>query len=293
MGNLTLVGLAAGAGSRFGGPKQLEPLGPAGETILDFSIHDAVRAGFGKVVLVIRDEMRPAFEAGVAARWRGTVPVELVAQHVGPGRDPASGVDAPWRTKPWGTGHAVLSAMGAVDGPFAVANADDYYGASAWEALAEYLRALPATAPWYAAVGFPLADTLTEAGTVNRAVLRTTPDGMLTSIEEVTGIARDGSGIPLDTPVSMNLWGFTPRLFPALHSAFTLFAMLGEGDDRSELFLPTFVNALVAGGQGEVKVLRGAGPWCGVTYPADTERVRSTLRELVERGEYPSPVWGS
>ena len=179
----TLLGLAAGLGTRFGGPKQLEPLGPDGETILDFSLHDARRAGFERAVLVIREEHRDAFTRGLVARWRGRVPVELVVQHT----------DAP-RTKPWGTGHAVLSAADAVGGPCAVVNADDFYARDAYRVLGAFLRDVRDDAATYAAVGFPLGDTLTDAGGVSRAVLDATPTGLLRCTEEIRDVVADARG---------------------------------------------------------------------------------------------------
>ena len=298
---LTLVGLAAGTGSRFGGPKQLEPLGPDGEMILDFSIHDALRAGFDRVVLVIQSGMHDVFERGVAARWRPRLAVELVHQELD--ALPAGMARPASRRKPWGTGHAVLAAAPAVDVPFAVVNGDDFYGRAAYEALAAFLGAPPAGAiPVHAVVGFPLAETLSEAGSVNRALLEVTPDGWLSRVEEVVGIEPAGHDgrvradgatrlIPGSAPVSMNMWGLAPDVFATLGEAFVSFLERHAGDERAEFFLPAHVEELVRRGRARVRVLRGSGPWCGVTHPEDRASVAGSLRAHVERGEYPRPVW--
>jgi hypothetical protein len=298
----TLVGLAAGMGSRFGGPKQLEPLGPDGETMLDFSIHDALRAGFDRVVLVIAPAMHEVFERGVVARWRSRIPVELVHQELD--ALPAGMKRPASRRKPWGTGQAVLAAAPAVDGSFAIVNGDDFYGRAAYEALAAFLRApLGDVIPVHAVVGFPLAETLSEAGSVNRALLEMTPDGWLTRIEEVVGIearGHDGSVlvdggetriIPGSAPVSMNMWGLTPDIFVTLAEAFVSFLERHADDERAEFLLPTHVQELVQRGRARVRVLPGKGPWCGITHREDRERVASALRDHVERGEYSRPLW--
>jgi len=288
----TLVGLAAGAGSRFGGPKQLEPLGPGGETMLDFAIHDALQAGFNAVVLIVRREMREAFERGVMSRWSDRIPISLVYQDVPAGR------------KPWGTVDAVLAAAPQLPGAFGVVNADDYYGAQAYRELHTFLRAASAHAAEYAVVGFPVAETLSESGGVTRALLRTTPDGWLEHIEEMFEIQRQGNGTILsraadggmramrgDSLVSLNMWGFTPAVFPQLERGFTAFRHAHRDDPRAELPLPTLVGSLVRERHARVRVLHGAGPWCGVTYLADRETVASVLGDLVDRGEYPRPAW--
>ena len=288
----TLVGLAAGAGSRFGGPKQLEPLGPGGETMLDFAIHDALAAGFGAVVLIVRREMAEAFERGVVARWSDRVPVRLAFQ------------DIPENRKPWGTVDAVLSTATQLSGPFAVVNADDYYGAQAYRELHGFLRHASTEAE-YAVVGFPLVETLSESGGVTRALLRASPDGWLEHIEELFEIERIGGRIAArdaggstrelrgDALVSMNMWGFTPAAFAQFDRGFQAFRDANRDDPRAELPLPTLVETLVREGQARVRVLHGAGPWCGVTYPADREPVKSFLGDLVEGGHYPTPAWSA
>ena len=290
---LTLLGLAAGMGSRFGGPKQLAPLGPNGETILDYAIHDALGAGFGAVALVIRAELRDAFERGVVARWRSRVPVDLVEQRTEPAR-----------AKPWGTAHAVLAAADALRGPFAVVNGDDFYGRSTYELLARFLGSVSDAEAIYSVVGFPLGDTLSAAGGVNRAVLETAPDGTLVHVEEVRGIERepgdDGvvrepSGrvrvLPRDTPVSMNSWGFTRAVMPQIDAGFRAFRDAHVHDPSAEFLIPGVVEDLVHARRATVRVLAGGGPWFGMTYPEDLPRVSATLGELVARGEYPTPLW--
>ena len=299
---LTLVGLAAGMGSRFGGPKQLEPLGPDGETMLDFSIHDALRAGFDRIVLVIQPAMHDVFERGVVARWRSRVPVELVHQDLD--ALPAGMARPARRRKPWGTGQAVLAAAPAVDGTFAVVNGDDFYGREAYKALAAFLGGpLGDAVPVHAAVGFPLAETMSDAGSVNRALLEVTSDGWLSRIEEVVGIEAagrdgrvnvDGGGvrlIPGSTLVSMNMWGFSPNIFATLAEAFKSFVEHHASDERAEFFLPTHVQDLMRQGRARVRVLPGKGPWSGITYPEDRARVASALRVHIERGEYSRPLW--
>lgn len=299
---LTLVGLAAGMGSRFGGPKQIEPLGPEGETMLDFSIHDSLRAGFDRVVLVIQPAMHDVFERGVVARWRSRIPVALVHQELD--TLPAGMARPASRRKPWGTGQAVLAAAAAVDGAFAVVNGDDFYGRAAYEALAAFLGApLGGALPVHAVVGFPLAETLSDAGSVNRALLQVTSDGWLSRIEEVVGIEAAGHDgrvrvdccesrlIPGSAPVSMNMWGFAPDVFATLAEAFVSFLERHAGDERAEFLLPTHVEELVQRGRARVRVLPGMGPWCGITHPEDRARVASALRAHVERGEYPRPLW--
>lgn len=298
----TLLALAAGLGSRFGGPKQLAPLGPSGETILDFSIRDAVRAGFGAVVLVIRPELRDAFERGLVARWSPHLAVTLVEQSLDQRVVPD--VAAEGRTKPWGTGHAVLAAAEALGEPFAVVNGDDYYGRAAYQTLGDFLRGVRDDEPSYAVVGFPLGATLSEAGGVNRAVLDVAPDGRLLHVEEVVGIERTAQGdgvvrrpdgaerhIPARTLVSMNMWGFTPAVLPQLTEGFGAFLRARGGEPKSEFLLPDYVQQLIDGGRAAVHVPAGAGPWFGMTYPEDREHVSRALSALVTRGEYPSPVW--
>lgn len=294
----TLVVLAAGMGSRFGGPKQVAAVGPAGETILDYSLFDARRAGFGKAVLVIRREMRDLVERSVVARWGGRLPVELVEQR--PDDLPPDVARPAARAKPWGTGQAVLAAARVVHTPFVAVNADDFYGHATFEVAAAFLFAPPrGGVPVYASIGFPLGDTLSDAGGVNRALLRVSPDGWLEAVEEVAGIERhDGGGryraadgavrtLPADALVSMNAWALTPEVFPQLDAGFRAFLGARGADERAEYLLPDAMQSLVRAGRAQVKVLRGGGPWCGVTHAEDVPRVAAVLRDLVGRGVYP------
>ena len=259
--------------------------------MLDFAIHDALQAGFNAVVLIVRREMREAFERGVMSRWSGRVPISLAFQDVPAGR------------KPWGTVDAVLAAAPQLTGAFAVVNADDYYGAQAYGELYGFLRDASPHAAEYAVVGFPVSATLSESGGVTRALLRASPDGWLEHIEETFEIQRHGNDIIArgadgstrefrgDPLVSMNMWGFTPAVFPQLERGFDAFRDAHRDDSRAELPLPTLVESLIGERQARVRVLQGAGPWCGVTYPADREPVTSLLGGLVDRGEYPSHAW--
>lgn len=278
-----LVVLAAGLGTRFGGDKQTTPLGPAGATLMEYTIYDALQSGFTRIVLVVREAMREAMQSSLERWLRGRASAECVVQE----RDPS-------RPKPWGTAHAVLAAAHAVGTPFAVVNADDVYGRAPFTALASFLRAARAAAPpEYALVGFPLRDTLTEAGAVNRAVCATDALGMVTRIVERSGLTRAAAAAEgiLDAPVSMNLWGFTPEIFGQLAAGFTSFTRAHGADVNAEFLLPTAVQTLIDGGAARVRLLPAPGSWCGVTYPADAPRVSAELAARVARGEYPRDLW--
>jgi hypothetical protein len=296
----SLVVLAAGVGSRYGGLKQIDRVGPSGETLLDYAAFDARRAGFSRVVFVIRRTFEADFAEATAA-MRKHVEVAHVFQELDrlpPGFEPPDG-----RTKPWGTGHAVLAADDAVATPFAVVNADDFYGAASYRAVAGFLAPARVDGTHYAMVGFRLADTLSEHGGVARGVCRTR-EGDLAAIEEVTGLAPTAEGVqgvgPAgavrltgDEPVSMNLWGFTPTLFAHLRERFAAFLAEQGHDPGSEFLLPTVVSALIREGRARVRVLPGGGPWFGVTFRADRERLAERIQALVRSGEYPSPLWAA
>ena len=297
---LTLVVLAAGMGSRYGGLKQLEAVGPSGETLMDYSIFDAIRAGFTRVVFVIRPDMEEAFRAFANGRFGGQVRVTTAHQQLS---DVPAGTTVPAeRAKPWGTAHAVLAAASAVDGPFAVVNADDFYGRSAYEAAERFLRQeVGGVPPAWALIGYRLADTLSEAGGVNRGICRTDPHGWLTAIEEVTGLVRRGAtvvgraggcqvSLGDDDQVSMNFWGFTPAFFEQLRVAFTDF--LAHADlATAEFLLPTVIADAVGATRARVRVLDSGARWIGMTYPADRPLVEAELRRLVAAGEYPPALW--
>lgn len=292
----TLVVLAAGLSTRYGGSKQLEPVGPDGEALLDYAVYDALSAGFGDVVLVVSSSN----EADLVERFRDrfgiALPLRTVVQ--GTGRL-TSGLRPPSRVKPWGTGHAVLCLEGTVDGPFAVANADDFYGRGAYRALTAHLTS-PDHLGEQCVVGYRVDATLSEHGGVSRAVLEADDEGRLVSIEEVLGLERAGDGaifgqtaggagrsLARDARVSMNLWGLTPDLFGPLDERFGIFLDRHGEDPRAEFYLSDAVGALVVSGELTVRVTETDERWLGMTFPADRGQVRAGIRALVEAGEYP------
>ena len=301
-GKPTLVILAAGLGSRYGGLKQLEPVGPGGATIMDYSIFDALRAGFGRIVFVIRAELEEAVRAAFGRRYEAQAPVAYAHQRLD---DLPVGFTLPdGRTKPWGTGHAVLAAAGQVDGPFAVVNADDFYGAKAFAAIGEFLRTAPDSAlPTYAMVGYTLRDTLSDSGTVSRGLCRCTPEGWLERITEVTGVARSGRDarhpgpdgteqtVPGDTLVSMNIWGFQAAVFDQLRSGFRAFLDVNSGNPKAEFYLPAAIQEAIRADQARVRVLPAGAQWCGVTHPQDRADASEFIHGLVARGDYPAELW--
>jgi len=298
----TLVILAAGMGSRYGGMKQLEPIGPGGETIMDYTVFDAIRAGFAKVVFVIRPDMEASFRASVGGGFEAQTPVAYAFQRLD---SLPVGFDVPpGRTKPWGTGHAVLATRDAVREPFAVVNADDFYGASAFAAVSAFLqRADDTNVHICAMVGYTLRQTLTEAGTVNRAICRCSPDGWLRDIVEIVGIERLGNDgryadengtrqiISGDTLVSMNMWGFPHVLFDHLSDEMKRFLKDNRDSQDAEFYLPSAVRHLNHAGEVRVKVLPTKDTWCGVTNPQDKARVVEFIRGLIRREQYPERLW--
>lgn len=264
----TLLILAAGMGSRYGGLKQIDPVGANGETIMDYSIFDALRAGFGKLVFIIRRDIEAPFKETVGARFERRIPVDYVYQELD-GLPPGFSVPA-GRNKPWGTGHAILAAAGAIREPFGVINADDFYGADSFRVLAEHLRSESRD---YAMVGFILRNTLSKFGSVARGLCLATADDYLQTVTEIIGIETDGADAKYtdgqgilhrldgDTVVSMNLWGFTPALFNHLRQQFAEF-LKGHGqEDKAEFYIPSVVNALVATGRERCRVLRTPDSW--------------------------------
>jgi len=294
----TLLVLAAGMGSRYGGLKQIDPVGPSGETIIDYSIFDALRAGFGKVVFVIRKDIEDAFREIVGARFEKRVAVDYVFQSL-EDIPPRFTVPA-GRTKPWGTTQAVLAAAGAVREPFAAINADDFYGAESFRVLAGHLRS---DSPDYAMVGFILRNTLSEFGTVARGVCQLVDGDYLKSIVEFLAIARDGDSVKNvnasgqvthftgNEPVSLNFWGFTPHVFDQLRASFEAFLEQNGSDPKRECLIPTTMNDLVSAGKAHVKVLPAQGSWFGVTYREDRPRVIASIRALIAAGAYPEKLW--
>jgi len=292
--------LAAGLSTRYGRLKQLEPVGPSGEALLDYGIFDARRAGFDRVVLVIRREIEQAVRAHVAIRWGG-VAVDYVFQGLerGDGQAPPAG-----RTKPWGTAHAVLSAAGSVGEAFAVSNADDFYGREGYAALAAHLTG---TSGEQALVGYRLEDTLSEHGGVSRGICDVSPDGLLREVTEMHDLRRAGAGahvrgrtadgieraFPADAVTSMNLWGFTPALVPPLREGYAAFLAAHGDDPRAEYPISTAVGDLVAAGRVRLRVLAAGAGWMGVTFPADHAAVAAGLRGLAAGGRYPPSLTAS
>jgi hypothetical protein len=299
--SLSLVILAAGVGSRYGGPKQIDRIGPGGATLLDYAAFDGRRAGFERVVLVVREGTETDMRKAVGERIGRNVPLAYAVQRdiLPPGFASPAG-----RTKPWGTGHAALAAAPLLDGPFAAINADDFYGAGSYRVLAEHLRKPRAgPVPEFAIVGFPLVTTLSPDGPVSRGVCTVDRDGFLVSIREVLEIERDGDAgsevddagrvhrIPGTTPVSLNFWGFGKALLPALEDGFRRFLEENAGSTKAEYFLLSAVQSLVDRREARVRVLGGGGPWGGLTYPGDRPRLVALVESLTERGEYPRDLW--
>lgn len=298
----TLFVLAAGMGSRYGGLKQLDGVGPSGETIMDYSVYDAVKAGFGKVVFVIRKDFEQDFREKVASKYEHLIPVEIVFQAVD---DLPEGFEAPaGRTKPWGTNHAVLMGRHVIKEPFAVINADDFYGRDSFEVLARELERMTGKENQYCMVGYRVGNTLSESGTVSRGVCQTDEKGYLTGVVERTAIQRvdgeivftdeNGDKVVLEenTPVSMNMWGFTPDYFTHSVVAFTDFLKEHLQSEKGEYFIPTVVNDLINRGVSSCKVLDTTAKWFGVTYAEDRPGVVAKLEALVEAGEYPRNLLG-
>lgn len=293
----TLVILAAGMGSRYGGLKQMDPVGPSGETIMDYSVFDAAKAGFGKVIFVIRPDFAADFKAKLGSRYAKKLAVDYVYQELGklPG-----GYKAPQgREKPWGTGQAILMAKDAVKEPFAAINADDFYGQDAFLKMARFLES-PSTD--FAMVGYNLRQTLSEHGSVARGVCEL--DGeYLKKVTELTKIERSPHGgavnkgpegeqmLSGDEPVSMNFWGFRPGIFPALEEAFEIFLRDRGSEMKSEFYIPMVVDSLVYAGKAKVRVLKTSATWFGVTYREDKPVVERSIRALVDNGAYPPNLW--
>ena len=302
MKNPTLVILAAGMGRRYGGLKQLEPVGPDGAALMEYGIYDAIQAGFDRVVFVVRPEIEQALREHAGPRYAQKVDVAYVQQRI----DVAlpDGVAAAGRTKPWGTGQAVLSAADVVDAPFAVMNADDFYGPRAFQMLGSFLSDQPdRESTDYALIGYPLKSTLSEGGAVARGVCRCDEAGWLIGIVETTGIEkRGGDGLtvdedgtervlPGDTTVSMNTWGFSPSVFRFLSERFEQFLDSCHRPEEDEFYLPAAIEDLVRSQIARVRVMPTTDTWCGVTYPGDRELVVQHLSQLVADGRYPRNLW--
>jgi NDP-sugar pyrophosphorylase family protein len=298
----TLVVMAAGMGSRFGGLKQLEPVGPSGEKVMDYALFDAKRAGIERVVFVIRKDFEAEFHTHVGSKYARWMEVAYAFQALD--QLPAGFTVPEGRVKPWGTAHAILAAQGHVDTPFLAINADDFYGRTAFEALAAFLMQ-PAEGPVdaYAMVAFRMANTLSEHGTVARGLCEVDARGRLVSVVEHTALERDGAGalernadgsicrFTGQEPVSMNFWGFRPSLFPQLQARFRRFLAQRGQDPKAEFFIPDVVDGLIREGQATVQVLDTPDRWFGVTYREDKAAVVARLQALVQAGEYPSSLW--
>ena len=298
MVNPTLLILAAGKGTRYGGPKFGEPVGPSGETILEYSMYDARRAGFGRIVFVLRGELESAFKDTICARLAKHVRVECVFQEL---PKLPHGFRVPvGRTKPWGTTHAILMAEHTMREPFAVINVDDFYGADSYRVLSQHLQSGTTD---YSMVGYTLRQTLSEFGTVPRAICQVDEHGYLKNIVEMKSIERekrsirntDAEGQVVDLSgneiVSMNMWGFTPEVFPQLREELKKFLEANEDDLKAECLIPTTINRLITDGQAKVKVLHGADAWFGVTYPEDHAHAVERVKHLIEGGYYPKRLW--
>ena len=306
MKKTTLVVMAAGMGSRYGGLKQIDPIGPNGEFILDYSVFDAAEAGFDRVIFVIKHEIEEDFRRITDGRYDGKIEVDYAFQNI---TDLPEGFSVPEdRVKPWGTGHAVLACRDMIDGPFAVINADDYYGKETFRLIHDELVKEKDNGDKYGfcMVGFMVENTLTENGTVARGVCQTDADGYLADIVERTKIAINGdkiqfteddgaswTDIPFGTTVSMNCWGFSPEMMTELKDRFSAFLEKGikENPLKCEYFLPFVVDELLKENKAEVKVLATGEKWYGVTYKEDRELVVSAVRQKVEDGIYPGKLW--
>ena len=300
----TLFLLAAGMGSRYGGLKQLDGLGPNGETIMDYSIYDAIHAGFGKLVFVIRKDFERDFREKIISKYEGHIPCELVFQ---PLDALPQGFACPkGRTKPWGTNHAVLMGAGVIHEPFAVINCDDFCGRDSFQVMGRFLSALPqGSTGTYAMVGFRVGNTLSESGTVSRGICGTDERHMLTSVVERTKIQRmdgevkylddDGQWVatPETTPVSMNFWGFTPDYFSHSEEYFRTFLSDPRNMEnlKSEFFIPLMVDKLIKDGTATVEVLDTTSKWFGVTYPEDRPAVVEKIKSLIDSGMYPEHLF--
>ena len=297
----TLFILAAGMGSRYGGLKQLDGVGPSGETIMDYSVFDAIRAGFGKIVFVIRHDFEEDFRQKVLSKYENHIPVELCFQDL---NALPEGFTCPeGRTKPWGTNHAVLMGKDTINEPFAVINADDFYGRDGFTVLGKALTEMAEKQNDYCMVGYRVGNTLSESGTVNRGVCTTDSEDYLTTVVERTGIAAEAEGIVFvdennqkqsleaNAPVSMNMWGFTPDYFQHSEDYFINFLKEFGQEMKSEFYIPTMVNHLINNGIAKVKVLDTTSKWFGVTYAEDRPDVVAKLQSLVDAGEYPTPLF--
>ena len=297
----TLLVMAAGMGSRYGGLKQLDGVGPDGETIMDYSVFDAIRSGFGKIVFVIRKDFEDDFRVKIVSKYENHIPVDVVFQSL---HDlPEGFVCPPERTKPWGTNHAVMMGKQVIHEPFAVINADDFYGRNGFEVIGEALTAASGGENEYCMVGFRIGNTLSEGGSVARGVCEMNKEGLLTAIVERTAIERMDGNIRFtdengqicildeNTPVSMNMWGFTPDYFAYSEAYFKEFLRANKDNPKSEYFIPSMVNQLIINGIIRLKILNTTSEWFGITYANDRPGVVEKIKALVDAGEYPDKLF--
>ncbi len=289
-------------GSRYGGLKQLDSVGPSGETIIDYSIYDAIKAGFGKLVYLIRKDIEEAFKEKFDSKYRGLIEIDYAFQGY---ELPEGFPDSVERAKPWGTAHAVLSARDSIDGPFAVINADDFYGAGAYQSVANFFASHPIEMngkTQFALVGYRLQNTLSDFGSVSRGIGVEDDDGNLVAINERHGVERKDDGIYYQTEdgnmtkvesssVSMNFFGFSPAIFPELEKKFKTFVAENGQNPKSEFLIPEVVDQMINDGQADVKVLKTDAKWYGVTYKEDKPKVTEAMSSLVSAGDYPTPLW--
>lgn len=296
----TLLILAAGMASRYGSMKQVDGFGPNGETIIDYSIYDAIRAGFGKVTFIIREEFLDSFKAIFAPKLDGKIEIDFVFQSYDLGK---YGIDKTIeRQKPWGTGHAVLEAGKQINEPFCVINADDFYGYEAFEKMAQFLTT-EVRDDYYSLMGYQVDKTLSEHGSVSRGICKVSSEGNLEQINERTKVYEkdgvivyedeDGTTTPLhdDARASMNFWGFTPAIFKQAEPMFKRFVEANENNPKAEFFIPLMAEELVKTGEANFKVIPTASKWFGVTYKEDKPIVQESLSALIENGTYPSKLW--
>lgn len=301
----TLLVLAAGMGSRYGGLKQMDPMGPNGETVLDYSVYDAIRAGFGRVVFIIRKDFADDFKAGVGSKFTDKIDVDYVYQDL---NDLPAGFTLPeGRTKPWGTTHAILAARDVMSTPFAVINADDFYGADSFKQIANYFETAAVAADGlehYCMVGYKLQNTLSDHGSVNRGIC-SDKDGYLVDVEEHLEIQVEADGvcrgenlagvrvpISVEAIASMNFWGFPPSIMKDLERHFIEFLQKSGTEMKSESYIPTDVDMMLKAGKADCRILETSSSWFGVTYPQDKEMVVASIKKLISNGEYPASLWG-
>ena len=296
----TLLILAAGMGSRYGGLKQLDGIGPNGETIMDYSVFDALRAGFGKIVFVIRKDFEADFREKVLSKYADKVPCEVCFQSID--KVPQGCTYNPERTKPWGTNHAILMGKDLINEPFAVINADDFYGKESYQVLADFLKSMEGKQNQYCMIGYRIVNTLSENGTVNRGICTTDAEGNLTDVVERLKI-EDKNGtivysendeefaLEPNVPVSMNMWGFTPEYFQYSEDTFRDFLAEHGQELKSEYYIPSFVNMLIKSGKATCKVLDTPSKWFGVTYADDRPQVVMKINRLIKEGVYPSKLF--